>query len=375
MMLDRRLIKNFPYIPFLITLSICTIGLVNLYSACYPNELIVFKKQVMWVAIGTIGMIVMSSIDYKIIKRYTTHIYLVSTLMLILVLILGKEISGSKSWLSLGRLSIQPSEFAKLSTILVIARFYEYGFQKEPYGLSDLVKPFIFIAIPASLIMLQPDLGTVLMILAIAGSMILFMGIRTKSLVILALLLLGLPYPSWKFFLKDYQKERIKTFLNPYHDPLGAGYNSIQSQIAVGSGKLWGKSFKKGSQTQLRFIPAQKTDFLFSVLAEEWGFIGGFFTLLLYFLIIMWILDTSSRAKDIFSSLVSLGIASMFFWHTFINVGMVIGILPVMGIPLLLFSYGGSSLITSMLGIGLVLGIRMRKLPVLNEEMEIKCIS
>jgi rod shape determining protein RodA len=167
--------------------------------------------------------------------------------------------------------------------------------------------------------------------------------------------------------LKDYQKQRIKTFLDPSQDPLGSGYNAIQSQIAVGSGRFLGKGFKKGSQTQLRFIPEQRTDFAFSVIAEEWGFVGAVFTLLLYFTIILWILDTASRAKDRFSMLVSLGVASMFFWHTLINVGMVIGILPVTGVPLLLFSYGGSSTLTAMLGIGIALGIRIRKFPASKE--------
>jgi rod shape determining protein RodA len=193
------------------------------------------------------------------------------------------------------------------------------------------------------------------------------MGVRLKSLMLILALILGFSYPTWRFALKDYQKERIETFLDPSRDPLGSGYNAIQSQIAVGSGKFLGKGFKKGSQTQLRFIPEQHTDFAFSVLSEEWGFIGGAFTLLLYFLLILWILDVASLAKDKFSMVVSFGVGSMFFWHTLINVGMVTGIMPVVGVPLPLLSYGGSSALAAMMGIGIVLGIRMRKLPMSKE--------
>src|SRR3990170_3656422 len=213
------------------------------------------------------------------------------------------------------------------------------------------------------------DLGTTLIILLISGCLVIFMGVRFKSLALLLILIIGLSYPTWHYLLKGYQKERIETFLDPSRDPLGSGYNALQSQIAAGSGKFFGKGFKQGSQAQLRFIPEQQTDFIYSVLAEEWGFIGGFFTLLLYFIVILWILDTASLAKDRFSMVLSLGIASIFFWHTLINVGMVTGLLPVMGVPLPLLSYGGSSLITAMLGVGIVLGIRMRKFPIAKEEI------
>jgi rod shape determining protein RodA len=257
----------------------------------------------------------------------------------------------------------------KISIILILAKFYHNDFEDGPYGFFDLIKPVLFIIIPTALIMLQPDLGTAVIILLISGSLVFFMGIKIKHLVFLLIIVLGFSYPCWRFFLKEYQRERIKTFLDPSYDPLGTGYNSIQSRIAVGSGKFLGKGFMRGSQTQLRFLPEQHTDFAFSVLAEEWGFVGGFFTLLLYFLIILWILDTASRAKDKFSMLLSFGVASMFFWHTLINVGMVIGILPVIGVPLFLFSYGGSATVTAMLGLGMVMGVRMRKLPIAKESI------
>ncbi|HEY7535486.1 MAG TPA: rod shape-determining protein RodA [Thermodesulfobacteriota bacterium] len=369
-MFDRRLLRNFDWFLFFIVILICTIGLVNLFSASYQTGLSVFKKQSVWFVLGIVAAVFISFFDYKTLERYTNHMYVVSMLLLITVLIFGREVSGSKSWISLGdHITLQPSELAKIPIILAIAKFYQSDFEGGPYGIGDLVKPFFLLSLPLVLVMLQPDLGTSLMILLISGSLVVFMGVRFKSITILVILIIGISYPTWHYFLKEYQKERIETFLDPSRDPLGSGYNALQSEIGTGSGKFFGKGFKKGSQTQLRFIPEQHTDFIFSVLAEEWGFIGGFLTLLLYFLLILWIIDTASLAKDRFSMIVSLGIAAIFFWHVLINVGMVTGLLPVLGVPLPLLSYGGSSLLTAMLGVGIVLGIRMRKLPVTREEI------
>jgi len=372
MMFDRRLLKNYGWGLFILTLAFSIIGLVNLYSASFQTEFYVFKKQLVWVNLGLIGMILVSFLDFKTIKRYTTHIYAITIIFLIITLLFGKEVAGSKSWISLGHLiNIQPSEFAKLTIIIALAKFYDNDFEPGPYGIRDLVKPILILAIPVVLVMVQPDLGTAFVIILISGSIIFFMGIRIKSLLFLFIVIIGLSLSSWNFLFKDYQKERIVTFIDSSQDPLGSGYNAIQSQIAVGSGKFIGKGFKTGSQTQLRFIPAQKTDFVFSVLAEEWGFVGAIITLVIYFLIILWILDTASRSKDKFTMLICFGIAAMYFWHTVINVGMVIGILPVTGVPMLLLSYGGSSTIASLLAIGIVLGIRMRRTPLVKEALDL----
>jgi rod shape determining protein RodA len=372
MMFDRRLLKNYGWALFILTLTFLIIGLINLYSASFQTEYYVFKKQLVWVNLGLIGMILVSFLDFKTIKRYTTHIYAITTIFLIITLLFGREVAGSKSWISLGHLiNIQPSEFAKLTIIIALAKFYDNDFDPGPYGIRDLVKPILIVAIPVVLVMLQPDLGTAFVIILISGSIIFFMGIRVKSLLFLFIVIIGLSFSSWQFLFKDYQKERIVTFIDSSQDPLGSGYNAIQSQIAVGSGKFLGKGFKSGSQTQLRFIPAQKTDFVFSVLAEEWGFVGAIITLVIYFLIILWILDTASGSKDKFTMLICFGIAAMYFWHIVINVGMVIGILPVTGVPMLLLSYGGSSTISSLLGIGIVLGIRMRRTPLVKEALDL----
>lgn len=364
---DRRLLKNFDWFLFSIALLISIIGLVNLYSATYQTGFKVFQKQLVWVVLGIVAMVLISFLDYRTLERYTHHMYAVVILLLVIVLLFSKAVLGSKRWISLWSVTIQPSEFIKILIILVLAKYYYNDFEGGPYGLRDLVKPIFFVALPSALVLLQPDLGTALIILLTSASLVLFMGMRLKSLMVIIAIILGFSYPAWHFVLKDYQKERIETFLDPSRDPLGSGYNAIQSQIAVGSGRLLGKGFKKGSQTQLRFIPEQHTDFAFSVLSEEWGFVGGTFTLLLYFLLILWILDMASLAKDKFSMAVCVGVASMFFWHTLINVCMVTGIMPVVGVPLPLLSYGGSSALAAMIGIGIVLGIKMRKFPISKE--------
>lgn len=372
-MFDRRLLQSFGWSLFLMTLAFAALSLMNLYSASYQMGLGYFKKQAMWICIGVIAMIVVSFVNNKLIKQYALYIYVFFLLLLLFVLVFGKEVSGSRSWITIGSFAtLQPSELAKIPIILAIARFYDNDYEGVPYGLLDLIKPVLLIALPLTLVMLQPDLGTALTIVLLSGSMILFMGVEKKLIFLILAVVIGFSYPAWHFFLKPYQKDRIMTFIEPSKDPLDSGYNAIQSQIAVGSGGFTGKGFMSGSQTQLRFIPAQQTDFAFSVLAEEWGFLGGFMALLLYFMIILWILDTASRAKDKFSVLTCFGIAAMYFWHVVVNVGMVIGLLPIAGVPLMLLSYGGSSTLTALIGIGIVLGIRMRKFPMQGPAVELR---
>ena len=371
-MFDRRLLKNFGWSLFLMTLAFSAISLLNLYSASYETGLLYFKKQFVWIGIGIVTLILVSFLNFRFLKQYAFYIYGASIFLLLFVLFFGKEVSGSRSWIDIASIaSIQPSELVKIAVIIILAKFYDDDYQATPYGFLDLIKPIILIAIPLVLVMLQPDLGTALTIMLVSGSIVLFMGVKKWSVALILIAIIGVSFYSWHYTLKSYQKDRIRTFINPSSDPLNAGYNSIQSQIAVGSGGLSGKGLRSGSQTQLRFIPAQQTDFAFSVLAEEWGFLGGIFALLLYFMIILWMLDTSSRAKDKFSMIVSFGIAAMFFWHVVVNVGMVIGLLPVTGVPLLIFSYGGSSTLTAMIGIGIVLGIRMRKFSMSGEQIEL----
>ncbi|HSG32428.1 MAG TPA: rod shape-determining protein RodA [Thermodesulfobacteriota bacterium] len=361
-MINFRLLKNFDVPLFFITIIICAIGIINLYSATINIGTAIFKKQIFWVSLGLIITVILSLFDYRMIQRYSNHFYLINILLLVIVIIFGREVSGARSWLSLGgAVNIQPSELTKLAVIFVLAKFYHDDFYEGLYSVSELVKPFLMAVIPIVLIALQPDMGTAFIVTLIALSIILFAGVKTKHIILLTICGSLLFVPLWGYILKDYQKTRIKAFLDPSLDPLGSGYHATQSKIAIGSGKLSGKGFTQGTQTQLRFLPEQHTDFAFSVIAEEWGFLGSIFTILLFLILILWILDTSSRSKDKFSMYVCFGIASMFFWHTFINIGMVIGIFPVTGLPLLFISYGGSASLTSLIAIGIVMGIRMRK--------------
>jgi rod shape determining protein RodA len=215
--------------------------------------------------------------------------------------------------------------------------------------------------VPALLIMKQPDLGTAVMIILVAASIMLFVGVRLSTMVAIVGAIIPLLFLGWQFGLREYQKNRVLNFLNPERDPLGSGYHLIQSKIAVGSGGVIGKGYMQGTQTQLRFLPEQHTDFAFSVFAEEWGFMGCLVLLLLYMFLIMWGLQIANRCNDRFGSMLAVGVTAMLFWHVVINVGMVIGLFPVVGVPLPFFSYGGTSMVTSMMGIGILLNIHMRR--------------
>jgi rod shape determining protein RodA len=260
----------------------------------------------------------------------------------------------------MGPISFQPSEFVKISLILALAKFFHRPPSREGYSLRTLAFPFLLLVLPMVLILKQPDLGTAIILFLVFFSVLLFVKIRWSSL--LALFVVGgsiLPL-VWRF-LKEYQKMRIVTFFNPDLDPLGSGYHLIQSKIAVGSGGIMGKGFMKGTQSKLGFLPEQQTDFIFSVLGEEWGLIGSLIVVLLYFGLILWGLRIAIQAKDRFGAILSFGVVAMLFWHTFINIGMVLGLMPVVGIPLPLLSYGGSFLVSTLIGMGLLFNVSMRR--------------
>jgi rod shape determining protein RodA len=244
--------------------------------------------------------------------------------------------------------------------VIVLAKFFSEKRGYRGYRLKDLWQPFLLIGAPCILILKEPDLGTAMLLVAGSLSMILFVKVSWKSLVILVGSALSLAPFVW-FSLKEYQRMRILTFLRPDMDPFGAGYHINQSKIAIGSGQFWGKGFLNGTQTRLHFLPEQHTDFAFSVLAEEWGFAGSALLLILYLFLILWGLNIAKVSKDRFGAILSVGIVAFIFWQVVINVGMVTGLLPVVGIPLLLFSYGGSSLISTMAAMGLLMNISMRR--------------
>ncbi|MBW1901667.1 MAG: rod shape-determining protein RodA [Deltaproteobacteria bacterium] len=363
-MFDRRLIENWDWILLLLLLLLAAISIFNLYSATYQIRDVggsqVFFKQIYWYLIGFVILLLMTTFDYSILEQLAYPVYFISVALLILVLFVGKATSGSQRWLSLGPVSFQVSEAAKIAVVLVLAKFFSDGDNFQGYSWRNLLQPLALIGVPAILILRQPDLGTTLHLVVAALTMVLFVKVNWKSVAILAVPALAVSPFIW-LRLKPYQQTRILTFLRPDMDPLGAGYHINQSKIAIGSGQFWGKGFLQGTQTNLHFLPEQHTDFAFSVLAEEWGFVVSVLLLLVYLFLILWCLNIAKAAKNKFGSLVAVGVVAIIFWQVVINVGMVTGLLPVVGIPLVLFSYGGSSLVSTMGAMGLLMNISMRR--------------
>ncbi len=364
-MFDRRLIQNFDWVLLILVVIIASVGLVNLYSATSALREMgrsnIFIRQVYWFLIGLGLMLLMMTFDYHLMRRFAYILYLIGAIFLVLVLFHGETHSGSQRWMKILGVAFQPSEFMKITLVLALARYLDGKSEvTSKLRLRDLWIPFILTALPCFLIIKEPDLGTSLIIVVIATSMILFVGIDIKSIIMIGMATLGIAPFVW-YNLAEYQKKRILTFLNPDMDPLGAGYHITQSKIAIGSGLLWGKGYLKGTQTRLRFLPEQHTDFAFSVFAEEWGFLGAIIVLILYLLLILWCLNIARNSKDRFGSLVAIGIASIFFWQCVVNVGMTTGLLPVVGVPLVFFSYGGSAMLSMMMGVGILMSISMRR--------------
>lgn len=364
MMIDRRLVEYFDWWMLTLTMIAAAIGLVVLYSAVNAGTdthlSSLFGRQMVWYGTGAVLMIAAFLVNYKMFERWGHVVYIACVLMLVAVIFFGKYVGGSKRWLVLGPASIQPSEMVKLAVIIMLARYYARIVRTEGIRLREMLTPVVITAIPFVLIVRQPDLGTAMVIGLIAASITLYIKIERRTLI--GLIVSGaLAIPVVWLFLKGYQKQRILTFLNPDRDPLGAGYHIIQSKIAIGSGMLTGKGFLKGSQNTLDFLPEQHTDFIFSVLAEEWGFVGTMFTLTIFFLIIVWGLQIAQRSRDPFGTILAVGITAMIAWQVFINMGMVMGLMPVVGVTLPFVSYGGSSVITMMAGVGLLLNVSMRR--------------
>ena len=363
-MFDRRLINNFDWVLLAILIFIGLLSVFNLYSATYTisrgGGSQIYVKQICWYAIGFLILLLMTTFDYHILDRFAYPLFFISLIFLVAVLEIGQVTRGSKRWLSFGFFSVQPSEMVKICIIIVLARYFSKAEKMGDYRLRGLFRPLILIAIPFIIIIYQPDLGTALMLLIVALSIIIFVNINWKSILLfLSTSLLAAPF-FW-ISLQEYQKKRIITFLRPDLDPLGTAYHVTQSKIAIGSGLFWGKGFLKGTQTRLHFLPEQHTDFLFSVLAEEWGFIGSGIILFLYLFLILWCLNIAKNTKDKFGTLIIVGVAASIFWHLTVNVSMATGLLPVVGIPLVLFSYGGSSVISTMAAMGLIMNVSMRR--------------
>ncbi len=362
-MFDRRLFFHIDWMMILIIVTITIWGILSIYSATYPHQggaKYLYLRQICWVALGLVLLFLIISIDYHLLIRLAYPIFTICLLLLIVVIFWGKLTSGSQRWLHLGIFSFQPSELTKIALILALTRFFTRQPEVLEHPLQDFFIALLIVGLPVLLVFKQPDLGTAVLMVLISMSLFAFMRFPLKAWLLLGVGTCALTPFIWQF-LKEYQKKRLLTFLNPDLDPLKTGYHIIQSKIAVGSGSFWGKGFLKGTQSQLHFIPEQHTDFIFSVFAEEWGFIGCLILLFLFLVLISKGLKIALASRDKEGSLLAVGIIAMVFWQVFINVGMVLGIVPVVGIPLPLFSYGGTSVITTMAGLGLLINIEMRR--------------
>lgn len=359
-MTKRSLIKNFDIWLFLTTVLLLGVGVAVIHSAtCHLGSITNYTaRQFMWAGIGIMVLLLVLAVDYKVLNRLAYLFYFINIGLLVFVLVAGKAVLGAQRWLHLGVFSFQPSELAKVVIIMVLARYL--GDRKGHISLSCLVCTFVFVLIPMILVVQQPDLGTALVMLPILLAVLYIAGVSKKYLVTLVGAGLVVAPFLW-FILKDYQKSRLLVFVNPNADPLGAGYATNQARIAIGSGGFFGKGWLSGTQTQLRFLPENRTDFVFATIGEEFGFIGSVIILGLYAFIIIRGLQTAQQAKDMPGKLLAGGISVMLLMHVFVNVGMALGIMPVVGLPLPLISYGGSCLVTTMLSIGFLINIRMRR--------------
>ncbi len=356
-----RSIRDLDWPLLIFTLAICALGILQIYSATLGTVWHdAWWKQVLYVVVGLLMMWLMASIDYHTLLGRVPLLYGISVVTLIAVFLVGVRVFGSRRWIPLvGGFHFQVSEFVKLMIILLVAR-YMTELKGERPGASDVLKLGGLVAIPMALVMKQPDLGTALTYLPILAMGVFLAGIRWRYVAV-TVLLMALVLPVGWYFLKDYQKARLVTFLEPGRDPRGAGYQVIQSKIAVGAGGMWGKGVTRGSQTQLRFLPVPHTDFIFSAFGEEHGFVGVVVALGLYFLLLMQVVQNAQMAPDRAGMYICMGVCALLLFHVLVNVGMVVGRMPVTGIPLPLMSAGGSNTLSVFMMLGLVNNVRLRR--------------
>jgi rod shape determining protein RodA len=353
--------RDFDWAMLSVVLTICALGVLQIFSATHDT---IWQgswwHQVIGIAAGILLMWIVTQIDYHVMLNRAYPIYIVSVVLLLAVLLIGKRAFGSTRWIALpGGFHLQVSEFAKIAVILLVARFLT-NLKTEVPEIRDLLKLGGMILLPMALIAKEPDLGTSLTYLPILAIGVILAGMRWQywaAIGVVALVLLPVAFAN----LQPYQKNRIVSFLDPERDPQGTGYQLIQSKIAVGAGGTWGKGITKGSQTQLRFLPVPHTDFIFSAFAEEHGFVGVIFVLILYFILLMQVVQDGQTAPDRAGMYICMGVAALLLFHILVNVGMVVGRMPVTGIPLPLMSYGGSSIWSTFLMLGLANSVRVRR--------------
>jgi rod shape determining protein RodA len=361
--IDRRLVAHFDWALLLLAVAVTLCGLATILSASHSSDVLLSRallQQIMWAGLGLIALLAACSFDYHWLDRYAYWIYAATIILLIAVFVFGAWGGGARRWLRFGPVSIQPSEFAKLALVIALSSLLQRYAGEGALSARGVLLAGLLALPPAALILRQPDLGTALVVAMTTGAVLLVAGLRLRWVIYAALIVLPvLPY-AWQH-LKPYQQKRVLMFVNPSADPLGAGYHIIQSKIAIGSGMLHGKGYLNGTQNRLNFLPEQHTDFIFSVFAEEWGFIGACLLLALYVALLLRCFVVVSRARDSFGVILAFGLTAMIFGQVLINIAMAAGALPVVGVTLPFFSKGGSSLIVCMAAIGLLMNISMRR--------------
>lgn len=355
----KKELKNMEWWVLIIALILCSIGLVALFSATQESGLDSFYKQLIWIAISLIIMIVFIKIDYESIVR-SAPIFYVAFIGLLVAVLFTTPINGATSWFDIGLFSFQPSEFAKVFVILFLAYIISKIQSKERENINKITRVFavlVAVGIPIALIVKEPDYGTAFAFIVATILMLFTSGISKKYIIATILLIIVAVPLLYNFVLPEHAKQRIDVFLHPESDPRGSGYNILQSKLAIGSGELTGMGILKGNQTQLGFLHPKTTDFIFSVISEEMGFIVSSAIIIMYVILVTKSLYIAKTAKDNKGALIASGIAGIFLFHMIENIGMVMGLLPITGVPLLFVSYGGSSMITSFMCIGLLLNI------------------
>ncbi|MFP4081928.1 MAG: rod shape-determining protein RodA [Candidatus Aminicenantes bacterium] len=359
-MIDRYQFKNMDWILVVLLLLNTIIGVVFIYSSSHHLPGNYYLKQIFWIVLSLIALFLFVSLDYKFLTAYSFYLYIMLVILLVWMLFFGKQVAGTRSWIKFPVFQVQPSELMKVVLILVLAQSFSH-FRKDSLTRNKLFLSASLVAVPVVLVGLQPDLGTALSYLPILLACFLLVGLNRKIIISLLIFAFLLGIGGWNLGLRDYQKKRLEVLLYPAHDPLGAGYHIQQSKIAIGSGGFLGKGYKKGTQSQLRFLPARHTDFIFSVIGEESGFLGVAGVLLIYFLLLSRLFLSVKKSRDRAGVYIAFMVAVMISAQFFINIFMIIGLFPIAGIPLPLLSYGGSSLLTTYLSISLVLNVKMRR--------------
>lgn len=359
--IDRRLLKHFDFLILILIVLLSVLGIVVMYGSTHaiPHLQGIAKRQAVWVLVGLLGFAVALSFDYRHLKRLAYVLYAICILLLVILLVRGMTIKGSASWFSFGAIRMQPSEFTKLAVVVVLAAYLSDRTLRIQQ-MRHVVLPVLLVGLPTLLILKQPDIGTASIFLPVLFIMLFISGARKRVLITLLVVFLacaGAAYP----FLKPYQKQRIAIFLNPGSDALNRGYNIIQAKIALGSGQLTGKGWGHGTQTALQFLPEHHTDFVFSSLGEQFGYVGCLGLLLLYGIVVGRGIRIARDAQDFFGCYLVIGLLAIFVIQIVVNVGMSVGLLPVTGLTLPFISYGGSSLLTNFLLFGLIANVEMRK--------------